>query len=397
MKKRKKKLGRPNPILLFLAYIILTPYYKIKYHLSIDRRALRGIKGPALILAPHISRCDHLIIAMALYPIRPTFVLSEHFMMNKKLRPILKRMHVITKKMFCSDAGTIMGILRAKNEKNVIVLFPEGRLTWYGHSLKITDGTSQLVKKLGCDVYTVTGNGAYLTFPKWSKLPRRGKINVTASKLLSGADISAMKDDEIERAISNAILHDEEKAMEGTKYSCSDMTEGLDGILYRCPECRREFTMTSGGGEIKCTCGMTARLDEYYKFHGSRFSTVNEWYDWQQKELDTAVPLKSRARVGTPDENGFMVPDAGEGEIYLDRHRFYFSGTVRGEKTEFMIPVEKLKAFPITVAKEFDVRYGGRLYYMYPLPDTRAAVKWVSYLDKINAERSSVKTNRADK
>lgn len=78
-------------------------------------------------------------------------------------------MHVIPKKMFCPDIKTILSIMRAKESGNLIVLFPEGRLTCFGHSLQVTDGTADLVKKLAVPVYMISEDGAYKSFPKWGQ------------------------------------------------------------------------------------------------------------------------------------------------------------------------------------------------------------------------------------
>ena len=49
--------------------------------------------------------------------------------------------------MFTADISTIKNILRAKKENAVIVMFPEGRLSCYGHTLPIAEGTAELIKK----------------------------------------------------------------------------------------------------------------------------------------------------------------------------------------------------------------------------------------------------------
>lgn len=169
MKDSKKIIKKPDGFIYFIAYHLVKPFLRIKCKASYDKSGLEGLKGPALVLCPHVSNIDFLLVAVALYPVRPTFVISEHFLARPKLRRILTKMHVIPKKMFCPDIKTIMNILRAKDSGNVTVLFPEGRLPAMGHSLQITDGTADLVKRMGVDVYTVTENGAYKTFPKWGK------------------------------------------------------------------------------------------------------------------------------------------------------------------------------------------------------------------------------------
>ncbi len=389
MEKKKKRIGRPPALLWFLAYLVLYPYFRLRYGARFINRAGR-IKGPALVLAPHICAKDPHLLAVALYPARPNFVMSAHFAAKPMMRRVMKWLHVIPKRMFSADIGTILNIRRAKSEGNVVALFPEGRLTCWGHSLPLAAGTAELIRNLGVPVYSVVNNGAYLTFPKWAKYPRRGRMQIVTELLFSAEEAQTLPLPELSRRLDEAMLHDEELAMAGTRYRCRDMTAGLDGILYRCPECLQEGTLTAGEGHLRCRCGMDVVLGADYRFQSGKLATVNDWYRWQESLLDPAAPLCGRVRVGTLREDGTMNPEAGEAEISLDRACFTFCGTVNGERLEFSLPTEKIGGFPITVGVEFDIHYNNRLYYLYPQPDPRMAVKWVSFLDRLHAEAAAL-------
>ncbi|MFR5859528.1 MAG: 1-acyl-sn-glycerol-3-phosphate acyltransferase [Clostridia bacterium] len=280
---------------------------RFKLKTRYDIKALKGIRGPAFIVCPHVSNIDFLLVAVALLPHRPTFVVSQHFMTHPKIRWILEKMHVIPKKMFCPDIKTILSIMRAKESGNLIVLFPEGRLTCFGHSLQVTDGTAELVKKLEIPVYMISEDGAYKTFPKWGRSGfRPGRILVRAEKLLEADAIPAMSLNEVQAVLERAILHDEDKIFPDVRYRCESPALGLDGILYKCPSCLAEFRMETDARHIRCTaCGFEAELDETYRLHGAPFTHINDWYFWQESLLDLAIPLESEtvlAAVG-PDGN----------------------------------------------------------------------------------------------
>lgn len=381
-----KKFKKPPALIYYPAYFIMRVYYRIAFGVTVDRSGIEDMKGASIVLCPHLSNSDHFLTAFGLFPHRPTFVMSEHFAGFPILRPVMKMMRVITKKMFCADVGTIMNIRRALKCGNTIVLFPEGRLTWYGHSLAVTAGTAELVKSCGVDVYSVTSNGAYLTFPKWRKKNRRGKINITTSKLFAAQEIKDLSLAEISARIDAAILHDDELAMAGTRYRCKDMTEGLDGIIYKCPECMSEFKMTAKNNHITCSeCGADWVLDNKYVMHGTRFDRINEWCEWQKQCLDPENDvLESEAVFGTKNEKGNIDHNAGKGLVRLDKTGFYMKGDIFGEDIEAFYPAEKLGGFPITVGSAFDVYYKNKLVYIHPLPDMRTAVKWVTLLDRIH-------------
>lgn len=97
--------------------------------------------------------------------------------------------------------------------------------------------------------------------------------------------------------------------------------------------------------------------------------------------------LYTKARLGCCGEDGFMDPNAGEGEVYIDKDTFRLTGTLHGETVEYETKPEKIGAFPIMPADHFDVYHNGRLIYVYPQPDERASVKWVCFLDDLMARK----------
>ena len=385
--KGKKAIGKVNPFLYALVYLVLKPLYTKKYSIEYDKSVVKDIKGPAIVVATHTSDVDHILSALTLYPVRPTYIVSEHFTRRPSTARLLKLMHVITKKMFTPDASTIINVMRAKRENAVIVIFPEGRLSCYGHSLPVAEGTAELIKKLGVDLYIWKAEGAYLTFPKWREkgCDRRGKIRASVKLLLSADEVAQKDISEIKEITEKAILHDDELAMQGVEYKCDDIALGVDKILFKCPKCLKEGTLSAKDGHIRCECGLDATLDNFYRLHGAPFERVNEWFEWQQSQIDTEnEALSSKVRLGTCKDDGFMDDFAGEGEAYLDKDTFRLSGVMHGEKIEFSMPTEKIGAFPITAGEHFDIYYHGKLIYVYPQPDERMCVKWVCFLDKLN-------------
>ena len=391
MKKSKNnKIKKPNPFIYYLAFLIIAPFFKFKLKTTYDLSGIKDIKGPAILMCSHVSNIDFFLVALALFPKRPTFVVSRHFMVNPKTRWILEKMHVIPKKMFCPDIKTILSIMRAKESGNILVLFPEGRLTCFGHSVQITDGTAELVKKLGVNVYYLSEDGAYKTLPKWGKAGLRpGRIHVRTLKLFDADHSRSMPLEEIQARLEEAILHDEDALFTDVRYKTKSPALGLDGILYKCPECGAEFTMNTDDNSIFCSgCGFRAELDEKYRITGGPFSTINQWYFWQEEQLNLDVPLSSSTVLATVGPDGNMDKHAGEGIITMDRETIHYEGTCFGEPLEFTEKTGDIKGFPASVADHFDIYSKKVLYNMHLTPDPRMAIKWVSYLDKLTRENS---------
>ena len=391
-KKSKVHIGKVNPIFYAAVYAFFKMKYR-KYNITYDKEIVKSIKGPAIVVATHTCDQDHILSALTLYPVRPNYIVSEHFMRIKSSARLLRLMHVITKKMFTPDVSTIRNVLRAKGEGSVIVIFPEGRLSCYGRTLPVAEGTAELIKKLGVNLYAWKAEGAYLTFPKWRNKgdDRIGKINSSVKLLLSAEEIAEKSVEEIKAITSEAIYNDDETAMAGIEYKCDNMAAGADKVLFKCPNCHKEGTITTEGNHIRCECGLDATLDTFYKLHNAPFESINEWFEWQQNSIDLECEsISTKARLGTPGEDGYMDPYAGDGEVYIDKDIFKLSGTLHGEAVDFSIPSEKIGAFPISPGDHIDVYVHGKLVYIYPEPDLRSSVKWVCFLDKLTSEKAKI-------
>ena len=394
-RKKAKTAGKPPAWLWYPAKFFVGLFFRLKYRVKIDNAVLKGHKGPAVVLATHTSGQDHILSGMAV-PGRPTYVMSQHFFTTPFARRLFAFLHTIPKKMFCPDSRSVRMIIRAVREGNTVVLFPEGRLTWYSRSLEVTDGTAELVKHLGVDTYYLLAEGAGRTFPKWSKSgSRRGRINVTVRKLFDGADIPSMPLEEIDRDVRAAIKHDEGEALPDVRFRSRDTSLGLDGIIWVCPVCGAQYTLECGGGEIRCSaCGMSAELDEYGKIHGlpeeCGIQTPADWYEYCASTIDTAEPYVASVSAGACDDEGNLLRDVGLGILRIDRENVTYEGTINGEAVTLSRPTAEIAALPVSVSDHFDVYFGGRLYIFSPLPDRRKTIVPVAYLDRLTAERKAL-------
>ena len=394
--KKKSRIGRPPAIVYYPAYFFVTLWYRLRYNIHVDRKALAGRKGPAIVIAPHVSGKDHILVPMGIFPRRPTFVLSEHFMTGK-LRGVLEFMRTISKKMFCPDTRAVVKIIRAAREGNTVVLFPEGRLTWYGRSLEVTEGTAELIRQLGVDVFTVTSSGAGKTFPKWAKYVRRGRIDIKTELLIDGENARSMTAAQIDALIRPALRHDEEKALPGVTFRTRDTSAGLDGILWVCPVCgaSEAGVLETSGGHIRCTrCGLDCTVDAHGRVSGlpdgaAGISTVSDWYEYCASTVDISVPLVMPVSVSATDADGFICRDIGLATLTVTSDTVSVEGRIDGEDMTLSAPAAKVTAFPVTVGDHIDIYFGGRLFLLSPIPDGRAAIIPVAYLDRVTAARKA--------
>jgi len=389
-KKNKKKIGKVPGLIYYPVFVVVSLIFRLRYGVRVHRGALKGLRGPMIVLAPHLCNKDHVFTAMALWPRRATYVLSEHFRTTPLMRFVCGLVHAVTKKMFCPDTGAVLGIIRAVREGNPVVLFPEGRLTWYGRSLEVTEGTAELCKQLKVPVVCVTSDGAGRTFPKWAKFKRHGRIDVRTEILMTPEQIESMSLEEVDATIRRAVKHDEEKVQPGVKFRTKDTAAGLDGILWKCPSCGAEYTLKTEANHVRCEhCDFDVILDEYGNFSEDEnlakngIKTIADFYEFCARSVDISEPVSMPVTVSGTNAEGYMTHGIGEGVFTVGKEGFCFVGKLDDADVNFSIPLEKVAGFPITVGDHVDIYYNKRLLLMEPSPDRRKAIILVTYLEKL--------------
>lgn len=399
MSKQTNDFKKPNAIIYHIVAFFVRIYLWFKFKPEYKLDELKKIDGPAVILCSHTSNLDFLLVAVGLLPLRPTYIMSNHFFAHPKISKLLKPLHAIPKKMFCADINAVRQIMKARKAGNVIVMFPEGRLSCCGHTVQLADGTAELLKKLNVDVYWLVENGLYKALPKWGKAGvRKGPVSIEGGKLFSADELEGLKVSEIEDRIEQYIRHDDEKVFVGETYKCDKPALGLEGILYRCPFCGEQFKMESDDDTLRCTvCGASWTLNEKYELtgnnskHSQPFTTINQWYDWELKNVNLDAGLECDCILATPDETGVTDRNAGKGHIKMNKDEIHFVGECWGKPLEFAEKTSLIRSLPATVGDHFDLYSDRVMYNIIPQPNPDVCIKWVQYMDKLAAENNTGK------
>ena len=153
---------RPNRLLYHLTFLLIYPIFKIKNRVRINRKAVRKIKGPMIVIANHPSRPDFVYSVAAMYPHRLNVVVARYYTYIPKVNALLKRFRIIPKNLFNPDNSTIKSIMGVVKQGGSVLLMPEGRLSSNGTKGIMPDGIHKLVKKLEVPLVLVKINGAFL-------------------------------------------------------------------------------------------------------------------------------------------------------------------------------------------------------------------------------------------
>jgi len=396
---RKKKDGVrvPSGFLYKVGTGLLRPVLNGYYRNTITREGLENIDGPCVVLSNHCSRVDWALVGLAMLPRKLNIVITRYYYSIPALRFFLKRLGTIPKDQFSPDVAAIKSMLSAAKQGGNIMLFPEGRMTPGGVSETFERSTVKLLRHLKLPVVAVHLYGVYMTWPKWAKTLRRGKMETKVQLLLTPEKMAEMTDDELYEYMVNALKTDEAawQAEHRVAYKGKRFAEGLSDVLFICPKCGAQHTNVSEKDVIRCTaCGNGARLNEYYDLVPLDEtcvipSTIGEWHTMQIEQVRRAIEdgsdacMTSTATLLMTGEKKWLTP-MGEGTIRADEKGFSYSGTRNGQPFEVNVPISALSAVAFSQGHSFELFYKGEFYSFEPTRGVEAQ-KWSMFIEQMHS------------
>lgn len=195
----------------------------------------QGLPENYIVLSNHVTDYDPLLVGVS-FSKQMYFVASEHIthwglaykLLKFVFQPIIRYKGTVA-------TTTVIEALRKIRQGGSVAIFAEGVRTW--------DGVT-------CPILPSTAN--------------RGPI-------------------------SGAPVHEDAYArqLEDPKpYRGKNLAEGLENLLFTCPNCGKRNTFSSAGDTVTCDeCGLAFTYDEYAMLHGVPFKTVKEFSDWQKARV----------------------------------------------------------------------------------------------------------------
>ncbi len=296
--------------------------------------------GAMLVVCNHLSAYDFIHFSSAMYGAPLNFVVAENMMYSMPIfAKLLGSYHAITKKQYFADYQCIKSIKKYLDAGISVLICPEGKVSADGVTGAILPSIARLVQWLGYPVGVIKMRGASLARPKWAynlRMVRRGKVRTDCDMLLTKEETKSLPKEEILQRITSALAHNEHKwqVENGVKFKGRHYAEGLERLLYYCPKCHSEFTMTSEGSHLVCEkCGN----DVVYTYDGRLvpqgdsvgFERIDLWYAEQKKLVakevekdDFSISDKVNLFVENEKNNGYRF--VAEGVMTLDRQSLRF-------------------------------------------------------------------------
>ncbi len=268
-------------------------------------KVAQGLPDNYIVLANHTTDYDPLMVS-ASFPRQMYFVASEHIARWKRafkwldyvFAPIMRYKGTVA-------ASTVAEVLRRVRKGANVAIFAEGARTWDGVTGPILPSTAKMIRKAGCALVTYKLTGGYFISPMWSgSNTRRGFCRGGVVNVYSKEQIAVMSQQELYDAIVRDLYEDAyaQQAENPRKYQGKRLAEGLENLLFICPQCGDYDTFTSQDDTVCCgNCGLTARYTVDATLQGVSFATVKEFSDWQNEQVakDADDGVIYRAANGT--------------------------------------------------------------------------------------------------
>ncbi len=379
------KNGTPDSASYFLITKVVSLLRKHRQRLRVDNSKLKGLKAPFIAICNHESTWDFYYMSRLLEGYRYAMVTNEHVFAAPVLRHFTGKAGMIPKKMFYPDTAAVK-MLRSLRAGYPVVVFPEGRLSEDGCSSPIVENAAPFYQRVGYPLVLVRISDAYFCGPKWRKRFYRGDIGISVTRVITAEELKQMSPEEVENAIKEALTYNE-SAHPANRFSQKKRAQGLENMLYRCPDCGAVYTTQTKESDIYCTaCGKSHHLDESYRFTDEEIGTIPEYYrrirEQERAALDgTRLTTEADVRIFSADKKPRMRKD--KGVCTLDKDAF----TYRSQRIEFSIPTEKIPALAFSCNEEFELYYKNELYYFYPVENRRQCVRWSVMIDLFREER----------
>lgn len=379
MEKRKDEYKKPNLLLYGGTWLLSRFISGFLINSKVSRNELKGVSGPCVIMVNHTSSLDQSCISQITAK-RITFVMADALFSTVKGAWYFRNLRTVTKQQFRTNYQDLYNMKNVVSHDGMLLIFPAGVFTACGKETTLPVATGKFLKMMGVDVYIIKLHGTYLTKPKWSKIIRRGGVEIEAYKLMTADELQKKTAPEIYAIANHAMAFDDYEWQETAriKYRHGDNVVGLPNILHSCPICKAtKCTDVKGLNTIYCKiCGFEETADTYCFLHNEKepekeIRHISDWSQIVTKDLIESIKhnenfkleFEVKAFVLDKKKRDFVLKC--KATLILDHHRIRL---ISEEGTEFFNePASSFPSIPNLPGEFFDLQDGVDIYRIHPI------------------------------
>lgn len=379
-------------------YTMLVKKAEKKYKPIIDKTALQTLDEPCLIFGNHGSIFDFILAGSAILPKKAVYVVTRRTMYKRPFNWVVNRAPHILRDQFHADVRSIIDMKNAIKQGYNVVLYPEGKVSTVGVTNHIPlKATAKLVKLFNVPVVTIISKGNWLLKPSWAKHLRKGRIEISTKLILDKEQIGNMSIEEIEAVILKEMQYNDNlyQIENNCEFYGKNYCKGLEKVLYKCPNCGKEFVMDTTDTEIFCKeCGFRATYNhnglitsDNADFHYNR---IDLWFDYEKQSLKKELEkddFKLTCPVTLYETDEIKVRDIliGKGVLSIDKENIRF--ITNDKKVQLLYPITKVEGIPFRVGVEIYLNIDDR-HYEFRFGEKMMSTKFDMVVELLAEERN---------
>lgn len=347
---------------------ILRPFIsrllKKEIHVVANGDKITKDRDPFIMISNHFNTWDSFIVMENIdYNVR--FVATEMAFLDKSKKWGMNHIaNVIPKRVGKVDIVATRRILEYLKNGYAIGLFPEGDNTFYGETLGIFKSTGKLVKKAKVDLVLVKQAGGYLSQPRWAdNFAKMGVVHTDTEVLLTKEELQKMTPTMINKAIVKAIHNNDYDFQRERmiKFDRDARAEGIERLLYYCPNCKSTMTVFGVEDDIYCSkCGKIGHINEYEFIEDSKFDNLVDWNKHQYKRIEEVINSEFVfvCNLDLINTDSYRSIKVGEYKVRYKDKTLFFSD----KNSSYKFELEKMR-YPVnTMRNSFSFDYGEDTY-----------------------------------
>jgi len=321
---------------------------------------LTGIKPPYFLLCNHNAFMDFKIMTKAIFPNRANYVVAIDGFMGRGW--LLRAVGCICNRKFVKSVNLVKNMIHAKNNGDIVVLFPEARYSLCGTTAVLPKSLGKMVRMMNVPVVTLIMHGHHINSPMWNLGNRGVKPVESEMKLLfTQEETQNLSVDVLNDKIIEAFQYDEYNWQKerGIRVTKKNRAEGLHKILYQCPACKVEYKMSSKGAVLRCdSCGKAWDMSEFGELKAlsgeTEFSHIPYWYEWERSNIkkeiqDGTYSFQSKVRIESlPNDKGFIKFEE-RGHLIHNMDGFRLTGSYKENPYDIKWPAATMHSCHIEV------------------------------------------------
>ena len=398
-----REIKKPNPIAMTIFMWVLgivNKLYRVKFDYDYDPESIKG--QPTILLSSHASRLEFMYTIYGFKRKDVNIVCGFQNILKKGIYGFAIKLGIISKYLYQPDLMCVKQMMRVLKRGGTLGLFPEGIQSTSGSTHPINPATTQLIKRCKANVVVCTTKGAYLTTNRYSSDRKKGYIGVSYSLLFTPEMLDELTAEQIYERILEKISYNDFKFNKTARQKYVGKKPnafGIDKILYKCPDCKKEHTLRVEDDTVVCDgCGFRVRINEYYDLVDVRGNgcpaDIDEWYKWQRKCVAEEVTSEDfemtlngslcTLRLDKLKKSPKNRRILSVGTLRLTNQGLTFSGKLGGQDADFDFNIKSVYSMTFST-KGFVEFYCNNDYYMI-VPDDKdhCLIKWTLASEEVH-------------